>query len=153
MKSLEIIFVGQAPGPAGGCAGEGEMEPLSGRCGERLAGLMDMRVEHFLNSFTRKNLNLEFQGKVGKGDAFDEVEGIRVAKFLRGGPHKKYVMCGHQVQRCFGYSFLPPLFCCVELVPKKAFFALPHPSGINLWWNSKQNQADAKLALARFIKL
>ena len=51
------------------------------------------------------------------------------------------VLLGANVCRCFGLPFEP-----INSYPSElgTIFVLPHPSGLNRWWNDPQNLSDAK---------
>lgn len=137
-----VIFVGQGPSQDGDpyC-------PLEGRVGEKLGELLE--VGNFPEQFARINLNSEWIGKgSGKGDVFDHSEGKTAAKVLLRGSWTRYVLLGKQVALCFDANGEP-----LETVTHgvKSFFLLPHPSGINRWWNNPDNARKAKEKLGKFV--
>lgn len=142
MRISAIIFVGQGPSQDGD-----PYRPLEGAIGERLGGLLG--VHDFIASFARINLNSEWIGKgSGKGDVFDCSEGRAAAKVLLRGSWTRYVLLGKQVAACFDVK-AHPLSSVKHGV--KSFFLLPHPSGINRWWNDPENTRKAKEALQSFL--
>jgi hypothetical protein len=143
MRISSIIFVGQGPSENGD-----PYLPLEGRIGEKLGDLLE--VTDFAQSFARINLNSEWIGKGsgGKGDVFDRSEGKTAAKVLLRGSWTKYVLLGKLVALCFDANGEP-----LDTVRHgvKSFFLLPHPSGINRWWNNPANESEAKKKLKAFI--
>ena len=123
---------------------------LSGRCGRKLAELLGVELEVFLARTRRVNLNDRWHGKDGKGDAFDEVAGVKKAQAIwrsRGGP-KRVVLLGHVVAECFGMvgDFLEVHWTFDD----RRWLIFPHPSGVNRWWNDPKNRRRARAALRQF---
>jgi hypothetical protein len=162
-KACKVTFIGQGPNRTcwnenlklGGVLGVEATRYAEQRCarlactgklGERVAALIGCDN---LFRFHRLNLNARWIGRNGKGDQFDFEEGAKRARdFLLRGYAGRVVLLGKSVARCFGLrvNFLEP----VEMAGKR-FIVLPHPSGINLWWNSKTNVSRARRALRRFL--
>jgi len=133
------LIIGQAPGPHGSVA------PLSGRCGERLAGLCGLDMLAFGLAFERVNLIDAFPGKDGKGDAFPiEVARERAVSLLLNGRlfNRKVVMLGAGVARAFGIRS----FTFLEWAQNEALALAiaPHPSGVSRWWNVPENVKAAE---------
>lgn len=144
MKSSRVIFVGQGPSQNGD-----PLKPLEGQLGEKLAQLLDLRFEDYVDEYARINLNAEWIGKgSGKGDVFDATEGRATAKVLLRGSWTHYVLLGQKVAECFGPGGNP-----LDTIQKgeKSFFLLPHPSGINRWWNDPDNTRRASIRLRTFV--
>lgn len=141
MRISSIIFVGQGPSENGD-----PDKPLEGRLGDRLGELLG--ISDFAPSFSRINLNAQWIGKVGKGDVFDTAEGFLAAKVLLRGSWTRYVLLGQKVAACFAVKGEP--LETVEAIGKQ-FFLLPHPSGINRWWNDPENVRRAKETLRHFV--
>lgn len=141
---MKPLLVGQAPGPRSDPA-----EPLSGRCGARLAELCGLELPDFLARFDRVNLIKEFPGKAGKGDAFPMAEAranaINVLKPSLVHPWKRpiaVVLLGGNVCRAFFYPPPRPLVWVPSLLFR--FSCCPHPSGVNRWWNDPANVRAAQ---------
>lgn len=144
MRISSIIFVGQGPSQDGDpyC-------PLEGTLGQKLGELLG--IDDFVRAFARINLNSEWIGKTGgdgKGDVFDGSEGRASAKVLLRGSWTRYVLLGQKVALCFDVKG-DPLDTVRHGV--KSFFLLPHPSGINRWWNDPDNARKAKDRLGKFV--
>lgn len=123
-----MLFVGQAPG-RGWKRGD---KPLHG---SRLRALVG-------RDFASVNLLPRWPGKHGKGDAFDLKRARRAAARIerahRGG---LLVLAGHNVARAFRIRS-----SYFEIVPtRRGWLAvvIPHPSGINRWWNEPVNRRRA----------
>lgn len=139
----DVLFVGQGPGP-----GADPAKPLEGHVAEKFAFMLDMHPVRFTLDYARINLNSEFIGKSGKGDIFDVAEGHLAAKVLLRGSWKRYVLLGQKVASCFGLEGEP---LDVHEAIGKRFLLFPHPSGINRWWNSRENTARATIKLREFL--
>lgn len=141
---MRPLLVGQAPGPKSDPA-----EPLSGRCGARLAALCGLELDQFLRAFERVNLVERFHGKAGKGDVFNLIRARRKAiKLLVEGTatNRRVVLLGDGVARAFSVENY-------ELLKWRHTAALsyavaPHPSGVNHWFNDPDN-VDAARAFWR----
>lgn len=142
MRKDLIVFVGQAPS-----SDSDSQSPLSGRSGLKLSEMLELSMEEFL-SFTRHNLNHLYGGKEGKGDAFDFELGEATARELMKQPFQRYVLLGASVCSCFSVAWAP-----LETWERgdKSFLCLPHPSGINMWYNDSKNRQRAKAKLNEFV--
>lgn len=139
-----IIFVGQGPSQEGD-----PYRPLEGTLGDKLGDLLG--ITDFVPSFARINLNSEWIAKVGgdgKGDVFDLAEGRITAGVLLRGSWTRYVLLGQKVAGCFDANGV-----VLDTIRHgvKSFFLLPHPSGINRWWNDPENVRRAKDKLQAFV--
>lgn len=144
LLNSNLVFVGQAPS-----SDSDPHEPMSGRSGRKLAAMLGVSMYYFLTNANRFNLNHTFQGKEGKGDEFDEIVGARVAQTLMAVRHfNAFVLLGAKVARCFAFPWESLTTYERE---GKSFFLLPHPSGINMWYNNAVNVANAERKLEEFI--
>lgn len=155
-----ICFIGQGPSKgawykhlklSGPMWAEKECARLAllGRIGERLACMIGMSPLEFAIAFRRENLNKKFVGKKGRGDNFDWTAGCMcAAKLIEDKTITKYVLLGSNVARCFlvKYNWLD-----VFERGDKSFLFLPHPSGLNIWYNSKANKIAAAKSLTSFV--
>lgn len=132
---------------------------ITGKVGEKLASLAGLHRLDFYVRVGRENLNSRWNGKAGKGDVFDRVEGCRKAEELRP-KYLRFVLLGAEVQRCFG--FLPGITADPIRIAekwddsahiKRLFLLFPHPSGINQWWNEPFNVHRAQKILREFLEL
>lgn len=141
-----VVVIGQAPGR------RGPKVPVGGRSARLLAGLLGITEEQFLDEYERFNLVNRFPGKKGKGDAFPADLARRNARRLQPRLHqRKVVMLGRGVAAAFGIS-MPFLDDLVVQRGRSIFkvLLLPHPSGVNHWWNHPRNRERAAEALRYF---
>jgi uracil-DNA glycosylase len=143
-SSRPLWIVGQAPGER--AKGEGAFDgPGSGH---RLADLMGLSPDDLLRLTTRVNLLDDFPGKAGRGDRFPIREARAGArKLLREIPREADVLlAGGNVARAFGLRGHGWLVW-EQGAPGRRHAVVPHPSGINRWWNEPANEARARVFL------
>lgn len=155
-----IAIVGQAPGPGGPGA------PLMGRVGRRLAFLMGVGFpDEYVELFARTNLLDEHPGARGdKGDLFS-VDDARdpadeILELLYDIGDSELVLLGKNVASAFGMTRVEwlkryditigdgdePPFVTIRVS------VVPHPSGVNRWWNDPKNRRAAGTYLRRVAK-
>jgi len=132
---VSIVLVGQAPGRSSG------ERAFDGRSGDRLAAYLGLGDrEALLETVECLNLLRRYPGSAGpKGDAWPRHAGRRAARRLLGRLRgHRVLLAGKNVARAFGVSadYLvwtshPEGFRCA---------VIPHPSGINHWWNTEENR-------------
>lgn len=142
------MFIGQAPSST-----SNPDEPLSGRCGERIATLLGISMAEFLK-YPRKNLLPSYPGKrerTEKGDFFASIPGSVAADNLAGliDPEVPFVLLGREVARAFGFKRFEPLR--VTTLNDRPVLMLPHTSSVNRWWNNPKNGLKAAEALRWFV--
>lgn len=142
---MNVLVVGQAPSrDTDGHA------PFTGRSGRRLAGLLGVDALH--DHVLVLNLVERWPGKAGKGDAFPMAEARETAGAVLALPDEpepwRLVLCGANVARAFGLRDVRPLD--VVVVGAKELLMLPHPSGINRWWNGDGHEQAASAVLRSF---
>lgn len=126
---MKTILLGQAPS-----AESDPARPLGpdGVSGRRLARIADMAA------FELRNLLRAFPGRAAKGDAFPKAEGQLAAAALiarlRG---RRVIFLGRNVAEAFGFAWKEPMVWHQHVGFTAA--RLPHPSGVNLWWNDAKN--------------
>jgi len=104
----------------------------------------------FYAAAERFNLNAQFHGKSGKGDAFRVPEGLsKASRELARRRNTRFVLLGRAVGKCFGVS--GPFLSRTVRDYGNEFLFFPHPSGINLWWNDARNRREASRVLRRFV--
>lgn len=145
------LIVGQAPAKEGG-----HLVALDGKSGDRLAGYMGLpggRAQ-LLELCETTNLVDRFLGKIGKGDKFDEAEAsAKFWRMKRAGDFNERctVLLGAKVKRaCLvgnAYDLVGCEVHCPTWAWRGAVLVIPHPSGINLWWNSYSNELTARRRL------
>jgi uracil-DNA glycosylase len=138
-----ILIVGEAPGRRPG-------QPLSGRCGDRLAALLQLprQLWDLSGEVSACNLLDRWPGPAGKGSAFPtglaRLRAHELACRLDAGT--VVVLLGRRLARAarvqaayFEWGSLGRARCVV----------VPHPSGVNRWWNDQANQDQAARFFAR----
>lgn len=147
--SEKIILIGQAPGRRGDPA-----EPLKSK---RLAKLCGISMKKYLETFERINLIKEWPGKQknGKGDAFPEkLAALNAAWLLPKLEARKVIFLGLNVARAFA-SPREDFFVWFELggfFQKTEAAIVPHPSGVNHFWNERANRLAAQRFLRKALK-
>jgi len=148
---MRPLIVGQAP-----ARGRSLSTPFVGtRTGARLCELTGLSEEQLISKFELVNLVKRYPGKSGKGDAFPfKTANANVRRLMPRMADRRVLLLGSNVAKAFGLRMLPLTWypwtlslrngesndCLVAL--------LPHPSGVNRWWNSHRNQLRA----ARFLR-
>lgn len=144
------MLVGQAPSRTSDPARPLSGEPLS----TKLAALCGLTVPEYLEAFDRRNLLPLWPGKNGKGDLFP----IRAARAAAADMSvllvdRDVVFLGRNVARAFGRPGLPFLAWHAGIGgPPGRAACLPHPSGVNLWWNDERNRRAAARFLRRLLR-
>lgn len=139
-----IVFVGQAPSRR--TEGLGPFRGLTGRSLEELAGL----PEGGLRRFELRNLFDSWPGKQprGKGDAFPVRDARAAAAALREKlSGRVVVLVGRNVSIAFGLD-KAAFFEWHEAADGTLLAVIPHPSGVNHWYNDPENAAECE----RFLR-
>lgn len=152
----KTLIIGQAPSKET----VGKL-PFSGKSGPRFASLLGVPHERLWEAFEVMNLIDYYPGppKDGtkRGDAFPRIEAReRAAQMKPTLAGRTVVLVGMNVARAFGWGDLP-FFTWQEVelprIPKDngGFIAsqtrvcvVPHPSGINHFWNNPENVDNAR---------
>lgn len=169
-RNETVIFIGQGPNqsswersvetarrlqskdPETFCRKLSQRLALTGVLGNKVAALLGMTRAEFIRKYRRLNLNDRWNGKNGRGDAFDEEAGRAAAVELLADCHAaRMVLLGQNVARCFGLEHHAPLSTGLFMNGIQ-FFLLPHPSGINRWWNEPKNARAAQKKLREFVR-
>lgn len=148
---MKPLLVGEAPSK-----NEVTETPLEGRVGKRLAALCGLTYEQYLERFDRVNLLHVRQDTTEKGFTFDhaaaghEAHRLYVAGIVA--PGRIVLLLGWRVARAFsnGFSKLP--YFVEHQHGGAAFYVLPHPSGVNRYWNDPENVARASEFMRRIVK-
>jgi uracil-DNA glycosylase len=145
IETHKIGLVGQAPSRRGD-----PRKPLAGPNGQKIARLAGMSYNELI-ACRRRHLNPHYGRKSGKGDAFDHAKGyVNAADVLLDWRVERIVLLGKNVARCFGFRDLP--FLAEIRIYGRRFLIFPHPSGVNRWWNERQNEQRARQFLQRFLR-
>lgn len=139
---LRYLLIGQASAKA-----RSRLETYSFR---RMIELSGLWAEEFLYHFDHVNLIPRWHGKQGKGDMFEMSEAREFAEsMLPDLKHECVVLLGKRVATAFRVNV--DYFEEFQLGPSRAI-VFPHPSGINRWWNSLQNQQHASTFVADCVR-
>lgn len=131
------MLVGQAPSRRGD-----PEKPLEGDLVvRRLAGACGMGREEYMALTERCNVLRRWPGKSGKGDRFPMRQAKTNARRLAlrfGG--RRVILLGRSVAKAFGLTvgYLKWVNIGFDVA------VVPHPSGINRWWNGARNKAAAR---------
>ena len=139
---MRLLLIGQAPSRHGD-----PTHPLEGRIGLALCKLFGCSFHEYLQETERINVLMSWPGKNGKGDAFPRAEASLSAKSLmRALAYRRIMFVGVATGRAFKFRGKPLQW--VRRAGGIEAAVVPHPSGINRWWNSKTNKDRA----ARFLR-
>ncbi len=143
---MRLLLIGQAP------SRETEGKPaFSGKCGSFLANLMGTTQAQMLADHDFVNVLDYWPGKGINGDKFPISEAIvRARKLLPSMRDRTVILLGANVARAFGakgfkylefYEIRNPDKLTDIIVP--TMFVVPHPSGVNRYWNRPESRDQA----------
>jgi hypothetical protein len=146
-----IVFVGEAPG--------GTLPVEAGACWRRLAAVVGTTPAVLWQRAVLVNTLKRRPERDGHGDAFPLKAARRAAVRLAGSAllteARMIVLVGRRVSRAFGVArqgyFVP--FCLDAVHPAAASVVIPHPSGVNLWYNDPQHRRLARRELRQILGL
>lgn len=132
---MELLLVGEAPN----ASGEGR-RPNTTFTGGRIAKMGG-------HDLPRTNLLREWPGPQGRGSAFPMSLARPAAKRLWRRKPKRvaFVFVGKRVSQAFGWK--GEFFEWGDLDGRQVV-SMPHPSGINQWWNDPANHEAASAFIA-----
>ena len=142
---------GQAPGPV-----EGEARrPWRGRAGQTLRRWLRMEEEEFYSTFYCASVTRCYPGKAraGKGDRVPTPREQDLCEFWRDWelelirPKLIVPVGGLAIKRLLGRSGLAESIGVRFELGEAAAVPLPHPSGVNIWLNSRENRALVERAV------
>lgn len=145
--AVKPLLIGQAPSRSGT-----DPRPLAGPAAERFADLLRIESEEFLARVDTVNLLDRWPGRRagGKGDRFPMGEArVRADAIRLAAKTRVAVFVGADVATAFGAWELndtPLVWAPVPWFERAAY--LPHPSGVNLWYNDATNRERAR----RFLR-
>lgn len=135
----KIVLVGQAPSRA-----TDGFPPFSGMSGRRLEEVSGLAPGKLPERFALFNVLERWPGPAAKGDKFPIHRARKAAKrLLFALEGRRVVAIGRAVAKVLG---VPPVVPDMVWSPHDklaAIAVLPHPSGVNLWWNDPGNKAAA----------
>lgn len=157
MAAERPFLVGQAPSSTSDPG-----RPFSGRSGMRIAELMGLDVERedwyelLRETFEPLNLLPDYLGKRERGDVFTMSIGRTMARALiEEFAGSRWVLVGAKVCRCFDVDAgRAPRCQWIDLAPRRVGHVamLPHPSGLNLWYNEPANVERARAFLTEEVE-
>jgi uracil-DNA glycosylase len=136
----KVMFIGQAPSRIT----EGS-PAFTGNTGRKIAALMGISHADFLARFDGTNLLEHYPGKSGRGDAFDVRLASVYARVIWPTLPRRVVFVGKRVATAFGFADLAP--CSWVESGDRLVALLPHPSGVNHWWNDAGNREKGRAFL------
>jgi uracil-DNA glycosylase len=137
------MLLGEAPS-----RGSDPTRPFSGRSGDRLRALVGGELEE---RFEVANVLGEWPGSAGKGSRWPRplIARARMVEVTieLGLAGRMVVACGRRVAAAGG---VPACASVLEWIDGPLFrvAVLPHPSGVNRWWNEPGNVESARAFLA-----
>jgi hypothetical protein len=134
----KILIVGQGPSrnhKRGNAALDGNGS------GDRLAKLAGMTRRELMERADTVNVLSRYYGSNGKGDSFPlSLAKKRAARLVsRLDSYDRVIFLGSNVGKAFGFSTIPSV--------QGRFYLVPHPSGINRWYNKLENRKLASKLL------
>lgn len=130
----KMVIVGQAPSKGA------DQIALGGRSGARLRKLLGCSDEaEFRARFDVLNILPKWPGKAGKGDRFPTATARAIARRLRF--RSSRVLLLGKAADAFGVEEWFK-WAAIDLLGGSVC-AVPHPSGVNRWWNEPSNMAVA----------
>lgn len=136
---MKPLLIGQGPG-------RGKGEPLAGRAGKKLAQLAGLSLDDFLEATERINLLPRWLGKNGKGDqAPPRLLRNAARQLIHSG-----ILDGRAVL-VVGLATAKAIDREAECRRTWHQVTIPHPSGINRWWNEPKNEQLASRVLREFF--
>lgn len=138
---MKPLIVGEAPSKK-----EFTERPIEGRVGARLAACCGLPLDAFLTHFDRVNLLHVRQDTREKGFEFDAAAAAQVAHAMANTFDSRFelyegrtvLLLGKRVATAFGAH--DRYFELQHVGTKANVYVLPHPSGVNRWWNDEANQ-------------
>jgi hypothetical protein len=138
-----VLILGEAPGPGGG------HDILAGRIGRLLCAAAGIPGYADLARLARlENLLDCYPGSAWKGSAFPR-DAARAAAVLRVPRMSGTVLLlGHRVAAAFGVR---AAYFTWGRIGRARAAVFPHPSGVNRWWNDRENRRLAAAFLREVL--
>jgi len=146
---LKSVIIGQAPHKS---AVKNFRPLIDGKCGYRLSETCGIEHEEYAQIFNTINLIDEYMGKSGKGDYFPLKLAKEKASQIWPDLDSKYdivILAGKSVANAFGIK--AEYFQWIKINDIN-LVVIPHPSGVNRWWNDDSNKEKAKQFMRNLIK-
>jgi hypothetical protein len=126
---------------------------LGGPTGDKLMELLGIDLRTYVRAFRRLNLIRHFPGREGRGDSFP-LDEARAAWWKLGVNlgMRRTILLGAKVAEVAVPGWRRFGWCQPFTTEWTIFLVVPHPSGLNLWWNDAGNTALAARALRDYCK-
>jgi len=147
---MSLLFIGEAPSPS--TDGRPGAEPLVGETGRRLALWAGLSLGEFRQRVRCTNLFERLPERWVNRDATVWAQRIWQELTREGGTYASVtdaVLLGHRVARAFGFTHLDPFTWYTTAGPRLAL--MPHPSGMNRFWNDAANVERAERFLQALL--
>lgn len=161
---MKTLLVGEAPARsmAGKC-----VPAFSSASGRRLGKLLGVDVTQ---EFATRNLLDYWPGSGGKGSEFHLPEAKLAARLLvkrlslaKPNAELRIMLAGQRVAKAFRVRpeieylewsslYLGSLISLPAAAFQFQFAVIPHPSGVNRWWNSEENTERARIFLSHELR-
>lgn len=137
-STVEVILLGQAPS-----ATSDPGEAFSGKSGARLAELCGLTHADFLKAFTRRNVADAYAGKQARGNGDRVFNRALPDDFPAPGAGKLFIAVGAVAAQALGVKEAARHFQ-FYFINERIIVTVPHPSGVNRWWNEPTNVVKAR---------
>lgn len=158
----KVVIVGQAPSKKGAAI---QRAAIGGPVGDKLMLLAGRNLRGYVREFRRLNLLQDYPGRDAGTDSFPLSEARRAWSFLAPNlNNRRVVFLGNKVADiavpgwrahgvCVASSFYDETIIRLCVVNRRfmRYFVLPHPSGLNRWWNDPNRLRMAADAFRCFI--
>lgn len=144
---MKPIIMGQAPARI-----MRSHKAFDGLSGQRLIKFMGLpTIMHLHHLFDCRNLMDKYPGRANVGDMFPQHEASLAARLqARDLLGRVVVILGRGVAESFDLGWTPWLtWVCVRGAKVSV---VPHPSGVNRWWNDETNLRNGRSFLTQFAK-
>ena len=140
----KILLVGYCPSHSGS-----PERPLDGPgTGHRLAKLCGLSHKDYLEKFDR--VNLHYDTPVKRDRLTREVGSVSADAMMRRNKGRRIVLLGDEVRVAFGYA-KDSIAEWVVLDDGTRVSYIPHPSGLNRWYNETDNTRRVEKFLRELI--
>jgi len=144
---MKPLIIGEAPSK-----NETTPRPIEGRIGRKLAKFSSLTFEEFLETFDRVNLLEVRQDTKEKGFQFNAAEAaVNAMRMINNmfDDGRVVLLLGKRVAHAFGAH--ADYFQVQHLGTKAHVYVVPHPSGVNHYWNHSDNCEKVRQFFARIL--
>lgn len=137
----KTLVVGECPSKTNDGSAAGKQGPLDGPSGARLARLMGVSLQEFLDCFDRVNLFAEHVPYDEWDAPRAETAAWQIMSYSR---CEEIILLGRRVQRAFYRGNSDEQFFVPFTLSSRHMTVVPHPSGRNRFWNTPGNVDQAR---------